>query len=112
MFSFRFDGPFVPAAIVRRERLACRIVGRVGLARGLLFEAVEQAVQVQPVEHHARALAHGHQLRPPHFVKGAALHAHVFHGFLVGKAAFERVHGRLQMRTGWSSTMGVPKEQG
>lgn len=93
MYSFRFDGPFVPAAIVRRELRACRIVGRIALARGLLFEAVEQAIQIQPVEHHARALAHGHQLRPPYFIKGAALHAHVFHGLLVGQAALERVHG-------------------
>ena len=79
---------------MRRERLACRIVGRIGLARGFLFEAIEQAVQIQPVEHHARTLAHGHQLRPPHFVKGAALDAHVFHRLLVGKAAFEH-HGLL-----------------
>jgi hypothetical protein len=57
-----------------------------------LFEAVEQAVNVQPVKDHAGTLTHGHQLRPPHFVKSAALHAHVFHGFLVGEAAFEYVH--------------------
>jgi len=79
---------------VRRERLACRIVGRIGLARGLLFESVEQTVQIQPVEHHARTLAHGHQLRPPNFVKGSTLYANVFHRLLVGEAAFER-HGLL-----------------
>jgi len=60
MYSFRFDGPFVPGTIVRCERLACRIVGRSGRVRGLLFEAIEQAIQIHPVEHHARALAHGH----------------------------------------------------
>jgi hypothetical protein len=88
MYSFRFDGPFVPAAIVRRERRACRIVGRLWLAGCLLFEAVEQAVQIQPVKHHARTLTHGHQLRPPYFIEGAAFDAHVFHGFLVGQATF------------------------
>jgi hypothetical protein len=83
-FSFRFDGPFVPAAIVRRQGLACRFVGRFRLAGCLLFEAIEQTVYVHPVEDHAGTLAHGHQLRPPHFIEGAALHAYVFHGFLVG----------------------------
>ncbi len=95
MYSFRFDGPFVPAAIVRRQCLACRFIGRVWLARRLLFEAVEQAVEVHPVKDHARALAHGHQLRPPHFIEGATLHAHVFHGFLVGQAAFQSVQDVL-----------------
>jgi hypothetical protein len=92
-FSFRFDGPFVPAAIVRRQGLACRFVGRLWLAGRFLLEPVKQAVNVHAIEDHASALAHGHQLRPPHFIEGAALHANVIHGLLVGQAAFERAHG-------------------
>lgn len=53
-----------------------------------MFEAVEQAIQIQPVKHQTRTLTHGHELRPPHFIEGAALDAHVLHGFLVGEAAF------------------------
>jgi hypothetical protein len=92
MYSFRFDGPFVPAAIVRRQCLACRFIGRVRLARSLLFEAVEQAIDIHPVEDHARALAHSHQLRTPDFIKGAAFDTDILHGLLECQAALEGIH--------------------
>jgi hypothetical protein len=112
MFSFRFDGPFVPVTILRRQSLACRFVGRLGLARSLLLEAVKQAVNVLSVKDHACTLAHGHQLRPPHFIEGAALHANVIHGLLVGQAAFDRHDFSLGGAGGQSAGFGTLQRTG
>jgi len=88
---------------VRRQGLACRFVGRLWLAGSLLFEAIEQTVDVHPVENHAGTLAHGHELRAPHFIESTALDADVIHGFLVGQAAFDGHSFAIVSDSAWTS---------
>jgi len=78
------DGPSVPLAIVRQWR---GIVGRIGLSCGILFELLEESVQVLAVEDDASTLAHGHELWAPDLIERAALDANVAHGLLVVQAA-------------------------
>lgn len=75
-----------------------------------MFELVEEAVQIQPVKHQARALAHSNQPGPPHFIEGATLHAYIFHGLLVGQAAFWG-HAASPMQSSFSPDLLVQKLQ-
>jgi len=90
LISFRWDGPCVPARILRPGRFVTVIGCSVVEAGGLALELVEQGIKVLPVEHQARALRDGHQVRPPLLVEGAALHADVGQRLVIRQASVHR----------------------